>query len=195
MALKKYLFEIWILPSRFAHWVDVEIASTFHLWLAIPNDSTKFCNLLWCVLAPSSIDNEGFVALHWVFFHFVWLFKVWLTLNLFQDLMHWFLEHSANHLGSNKPWLPSKVSSGLIIVISVRPEISYILRYNLSFPFPLLLVFLDPFILVHTVHERRPLLTGFLVNDFLKSCPAGRLTLEVLMATSSKSPSISLNIS
>ena len=39
------------------------------------------------------------------------------------------------------------------------------------------------------------LLTGFLVKDFLKSCSVGTPTLKVLMATSSKSPSISLNIS
>ena len=39
------------------------------------------------------------------------------------------------------------------------------------------------------------LLIGFLVNDFLKSCLASRPTLKVIMATSLKSPSISLNIS
>ena len=41
----------------------------------------------------------------------------------------------------------------------------------------------------------RTLLIGFLVNDFLKSCSVGRPTLKFLMATSLKSPSISLNIS
>ena len=41
----------------------------------------------------------------------------------------------------------------------------------------------------------RTLVTGFLVKDFLKPRTVGRLTLKVLMATSSKSPSISLNIS
>ena len=39
------------------------------------------------------------------------------------------------------------------------------------------------------------LVTGFPVKDFLKSCSAGRPSLKVLMATSSKSSSISLNIS
>ena len=41
----------------------------------------------------------------------------------------------------------------------------------------------------------RTLLTGFLVKDFLNSCSACRLILKVLIATSSKFPSISLNIS
>ena len=43
--------------------------------------------------------------------------------------------------------------------------------------------------------SRHTLLIGFLVNDFLKSCSVGRPTLKFLMATSLKSPSISLNIS
>ena len=43
--------------------------------------------------------------------------------------------------------------------------------------------------------SRRILLIGFLVNDFLKSCSAGRPTLKVLMAMSLRSPPISLNIS
>ena len=69
------------------------------------------------------------------------------------------------------------------------------LRDNLSLPFPLLLVFLDPLILVNMVHEPTHTPYNFLVNDFLKSCLAGRLTFKILMATSSKSPSISLYIS
>ena len=41
----------------------------------------------------------------------------------------------------------------------------------------------------------RKLVTGLLVRDFLKPCSDGRPTLKVIIATSSKSPSISLNIS
>ena len=41
----------------------------------------------------------------------------------------------------------------------------------------------------------RALLTSFLVRYFLKSCSVGRPTLKVLIAMSSKSSSISLNIS
>ena len=67
--------------------------------------------------------------------------------------MHWFPEHCANHLSSSRPRLLSKVFSGQNIVVSIRPEIPHILKDNLNFPFPLLLVFLDPFILINTVHE------------------------------------------
>ena len=45
------------------------------------------------------------------------------------------------------------------------------------------------------IHGERWLVIGLLVRDFLKPCSDGRPTLKVLMATSSKSPSISLNIS
>ena len=41
----------------------------------------------------------------------------------------------------------------------------------------------------------RKLVTGLPVRDFLKPCPDGRPTLKVLITTSSKSPSILLNIS
>ena len=41
----------------------------------------------------------------------------------------------------------------------------------------------------------RTLVTGLPIRDLLKPCLARRLTLKVLIATSSKSPSISLNIS
>ena len=91
--------------------------------------------------------------------------------------------------------MPSKIPSKLVVVVSVRPEIPALLKDNLSLPLPLLLVFLNPFILINSVHELAYTGTGFLVNDFLKPYSVGRPTLKVLMATSSKSPSISLNIS
>ena len=70
--------------------------------------------------------------------------------------MHWFPEHYANHLSSSRPRLPSKVSSGPVVVVSVRLEIPHILRDNVSLPFTLLLVFLDLLILVNTVHNPTP---------------------------------------
>ena len=115
-----------------------------------PQSSTIFYGVpsLLVVLAIKAL-----LALHRVSSYLIWPFKVWLILNSFQDLMHWFPEHRANHLSSNRPRLLSKVFSGQNIVVSVRPEIPHILKDNLSFPFPLLLVFLDPLILINTVHE------------------------------------------
>ena len=109
--------------------------------------------------------------------------------------MHWLTKHRADYLSSSRPRLPSKISPGSIIIVSVRPEIPPILRDNLRLSSPLLLIFLDPLIFINTIYEPITLLTSFLVNDFLKSCSAGRPTLKVLTATSSKSLSISLNIS
>ena len=66
---------------------------------------------------------------------------------------------------------------------------------TLAFPFPYCR---SPLILLYLSIRSmswHTLVIGLLVRDFLKPCSAGRLTLKVLMATSSKSPSISLNIS
>ena len=116
----------------------------------IPQSSAIFYGVssLLVVLAMKVL-----IALYRVSSHLIWPFKIWLILSPFQDLMHWFSEHRANHLSSSRPRLPSKVSSRSIIVVFVRPEIPPILRDNLSLPFPLLLVFLNLLILVNTVHE------------------------------------------
>ena len=135
------------------------------------------------------------VALRGISSHLIWPFKEWLILDFFQDLMCWLPEHRVNHLSSSRPKVPSKIPSGPIIVISIRPEISPIMRDNLSFPFPLLLVLFYPFLFINMVYELTHTLTGFLVKDFLKSCSTSRPTLKVFIAMLSKFPSISLNIS
>ena len=90
---------------------------------------------------------------HGVSSHFVWPFKVWLTFDLLQDLMHWFSEHSVNHLRSHGSRLSSKIPSGSIIVVSVRPKIPYLLRDNLTLPLTLLLVFLNSLVLINTIYK------------------------------------------
>ena len=122
----------------------------------------------------------------------IWPFKLWFTFNFFQDLVHKLLEHYVNHLSSSRSGLSNKISPSLVIVVYIRPNIPFILWDHLSFPFPLLLVLLD---LSMRSISWCTLPTSFLVKDFLKSCSAGRLILKVLIATSSKFPSISLNIS
>ena len=76
--------------------------------------------------------------------------------------MHWLSEYHVDHLSSSRSRLPSKISAGPIIIVPVRLEIPSILRDNLSIPLPLLLVFLDPFILVNTIHELTHTLYRFL---------------------------------
>ena len=66
---------------------------------------------------------------------------------------------------------------------------------TLAFPFPCCWSSLTRLYLSIQSMSWRTLLAGFPVKDFLKPCSADRLTLKVLMATSSKSLSISLNIS
>ena len=85
--------------------------------------------------------------------HLVWLFEKRLILELLQNLMHQFSEHCINHLGVGRPWLSSVISPRLVIIELVRPKIPPLLRDNLHFTFPLLLVFLNPFVLINLVYE------------------------------------------
>ena len=96
---------------------------------------------------------EALVAPQRVPSHLVWPFEVWLVLDLFQDLMHWFSKHNVNHLRSRRSRLSSKIFSGPIIIVFVRPEILHLLKDNLTFPLALLLVFLDPLVLINTIHK------------------------------------------
>ena len=66
---------------------------------------------------------------------------------------------------------------------------------TLAFPFPCYWSSLTLLYLSIRSMSWRTLVTSLPIRDFLKPCSAGRPTLKVLMATSLKSPSISLNIS
>ena len=109
--------------------------------------------------------------------------------------MHRLLEHNVYHLRSCRPRLPSKIPSGSVIIVAVRPKIPHLLRDNLALSLFLLLVFFNPFVLVNQILELKYIGNGFPVKDFLKPCSTGRPSLSVLKATSSKLPSISLKIS
>ena len=69
--------------------------------------------------------------------------------------MYWFLEHRVNHLRSRRPRLPTKIPSGSVIVVVVRPEIPPLLRDNLTLPLPLalLLALLNLLILINSFHK------------------------------------------
>ena len=116
----------------------------------VPQSSTVLSGIpsLLVVLVMKTL-----IAPHGVFFHLVWPFEVWLILDLLQDLMHWLSEHRVNRLRSCRPRLPSKIPSGSVIVVAVRPEIPPLLRDNLALPLALLLVLFDPFILIYPIHE------------------------------------------
>ena len=116
----------------------------------IPQSSIIICDVpsVLVVLAVKAL-----IAFRGVATHVIWPFKEQLVLDLLQNLMYWFSEHRINHLSISGPRLPSIVSPGLIIVVSVRPEILPLLKDNLSLPLPLLLVFLDLIILINSVHK------------------------------------------
>ena len=85
--------------------------------------------------------------------HLIWPFEEWLILNLFKNLMHWLLEHNIDRLSISRPWLPSKISPRPVVIVSVWPDIPPLPKDNLSLSFPLLLVFLNPFIFIDPIHE------------------------------------------
>ena len=120
--------------------------------------------------------------------------EVWFVLDLLQHLVHWFSEYSPDAPCVGRLWLPRKVSPRTTICVPVRLEIPPLLRDNLLLPSALHLVFLYPLIPIWSI-SWRTLVASLPVRDFLKPCSAGRLLLNVLMATSSKFPSISLYIS
>ena len=116
----------------------------------IPQSSTVLggISLILVVLALKAL-----IAPHGVCSHLVWPFEVWFILDLLQDLMYWFSKHHINHLRSRRSILPSKIPSGFVIVVAVRPEIPHLLKDNLTLPLSLLLVLLDPLILIYPIHE------------------------------------------
>ena len=158
----------------------------------VPQISTVFYNMS---LNLEILAIKTLIVPHGVSCHLIWPFEEWLILNLLQNMMHRLPEHRVNRLSIGRPWLPSKVPPRSVVVVSVRLEIPYLLRDNLNLSFPLLLVFLNPLVLINPVYELVHTGDRFAIRDFLKLCLAGRPTLKVLMATSLKSPSISLNIS
>ena len=85
--------------------------------------------------------------------HLVQPFEIWLVLDLLQNLMHRFSEHSIHHLRSCRAKLLGKIPLGFVIVIAVRPKIPPLLRDSLTLPFTLLLVIFNPFILINPIHE------------------------------------------
>ena len=127
--------------------------------------------------------------------HLVWPLEVRFTLYLFKDLVNWLLEHRTDHLSIRVPRVTNKISPESTMSMPLCPRISSVNRNNLCLSLPLLLILLDPFMLINLFHELTHILCRFIVRDFLKSCSVGRPTLNVLITTSSKSPSISLNVS
>ena len=62
---------------------------------------------------------EALVAPQGVSSHLVRPFEVWLVLDLLQNLMHWFSEHSVNHLRNNGSKLSCKIPSGSVVTVLV----------------------------------------------------------------------------
>ena len=93
------------------------------------------------------------------------------------------------------PNCPVKSLRGQLLLY--RSDLKFLLFWGitLAFPFPYCWSSSTFLYLSFRSMSWRILVTGLPVRDFLKPCSAGRPALKVPMATLSKSPSISLNIS
>ena len=99
------------------------------------------------------LEMKTLITLHRVSFHLIWSFKVWLILYPFQDLVHRLPKHRDGYLGSGRPSMSSKISPETIIVMPFRPKISSVLGNYLRLPLSLLLIILNPFIPINSIHE------------------------------------------
>ena len=122
--------------------------------------------LLLVVLAVKTL-----VALRGVSFHLVQLLKIWLVLNLLQDLVNQLSEHSTDKM-------PHKVSPRLVVIISIQLEVPFILRDHFSFLLSLLLVLLDLIILINIVHELTHTLNRFPDQRLSQIMLGGQVDLE-----------------
>ena len=93
------------------------------------------------------------------------------------------------------PACPTKSLWGRLFLYWFDLKFLLSLGITLAFPFPYYWSSSTLLYLSIRFMSWRTLVAGFLVKDFLKLRSVGRPTLKVLMAISSKSPSISLNIS
>ena len=96
---------------------------------------------------------KTFITLHRVSSHLIWPLELWLILFLLQDLMHKLPKHNVDCLGSSGPSMSSKISLRPIIVIPLQPKISLVLKNYLRLPLSLLLILLNLFILINSIHE------------------------------------------
>ena len=123
--------------------------------------------------------------------HFVRPFKEWFIFYLLENLMHWFLKYNTNHLGVGRSCWSDIIFLRSNGFKSIQPKIPSLLRDNLRFTFYLLLIFLNPLVFINLIRKLVHTGNRFTSQGSPSPCSLGRPTLKVLMATSSKSPSIS----
>ena len=85
--------------------------------------------------------------------HLIQPSKVWLVLDFFQHLIHWFSEYNPDILRIGCLQLPYEISPRAIVGISIRPEIPPLLRDDLLLSLTLQLVFLYSLVLINPIHQ------------------------------------------
>ena len=133
---------------------DVTGALTSLLGQASPNGFSDSCNHRWYDLAPGGTRNTDSNCVsrgHWPFCSAIER-KVRTSPSLGSCVMDLGTQHGL--LSPNRSGLFRVVSSQPVTAVkAVRPEVPPLLRDNLRFTLPHLLVLLDLFVLVNSVHE------------------------------------------
>jgi len=99
---------------------------------------------------------------HKVTSHFVWPLEVWLDLYLLKNLVRRLFEYCANHLSSRKASTSKEVSPRLVVIVPLRPKVSSVRGNYFCLSLALLLIILDPFVFINSIHELMHILHWFL---------------------------------
>ena len=164
------------LPGLLAHWADIEITSIFHFWPAAPNDFINFCSFLWCPrscwywqwrLLLHFVGSPSILFVYLKYGSFLIFSKTWCTGSRHTVLTTWV---------AVDPDCPAKsLRCQLLLYLSdLKSLLSW--RTNLAFPLPCCWFSSTHLYLSIRSMSWRTFLTGFLVNNFLKSCSTGRST-------------------
>ena len=113
----------------------------------VPKVPVIFCSMS-VVLEVLTIQTS--IVLYGVSSHLIRPFEEWLILDFLQNLMYRFSEYGGNRLRVGWSWLPCEISPWMVIVVSVRPKITPLLRDNILLSFPLQLVLFHSFLFVNS---------------------------------------------
>ena len=115
----------------------------------IAQSSTILCSVstVLMILAIKTLIMLGKVSSH-----LIRPLEIRFILYLVKDLVYGLPKYCINYLSSRVPSMSRIISPRSVVIIPLQPKASSVRRGHLRFPLPLLLIFLEPFILVNSIH-------------------------------------------
>ena len=176
--------------GRYKNYCNLPFLTNYSKWFHRVLQSSVVCSRSWWYwqwrLWLRLMGSPPILFGHLKYGSFLIFSKTWCTSSRNTVLTIW---------GAVGLYWPVKSFRGLLLLY--RSNLKSLLSWGtiLAFPFPCYCSSLTLLYLSIWSMSWCTLVAGFPVKDFLKPYSAGKLTLKVLIDTSSKSPSISLNIS